>query len=208
MKWSINEWGPSAWKWLHNSTISEETILLLPRVLPCSVCRYHIHEYMQGYPITRSTSDWLQRLHNNVNRRTGKPLYTRTIVRNRQKAIIGFTDFMYIVTLVHGEQNVAIDFFRQGCRDLKIPCKYKKHCTLLSNIHRTLEKYGINRSKMAIIKDYIPTHLQTRYKKEIGLHAPVIIISVCIQSIVLFGCIVGMVLGRKVKTPMHLNIYI
>ena len=199
MKWYVTSWGPSAWYWLHNSTTSEELISTLPYILPCGVCRSHMTQYISSHPITTPTHKWLEELHNDINQRNGKPIYVDNGVKpDRKKAIIGFTEFMYIVALVHDESELAKYMFKQGCRELLIPYKYRKRHTLLYNIHRTLEKHGYNRSMNSILSEYIPKQHQKRYEKESNNVTPFLVTTICIESIVLFGCIIGLILARNV----------
>ena len=87
------DWGPSAWKFLHTVTFAypEEPSLLeqqhadnlfqsLSVLLPCEKCREHyILEIRNNPPNTTSRatlSSWLVDIHNNVNQRLGKSVFS------------------------------------------------------------------------------------------------------------------------------------
>jgi len=86
---SKKQWGPLAWRWLHNKTIDyaqdpseEEAKQMLRRIrgfissLPCPECRTHSIEYLAMNPPDLSSSQalqaWAWRFHNAVNVRLGK----------------------------------------------------------------------------------------------------------------------------------------
>lgn len=89
---SINIWGPAAWSFLQTSafaygknpeqaTVDEQEratafFTALPYMLPCSVCRQHYLEHIQEMPPDvknrDSLSRWVVKLHNRVNKSTGK----------------------------------------------------------------------------------------------------------------------------------------
>jgi hypothetical protein len=92
---STADWGPIDWAALHiwaatkfplNPTEEQrreaETFLKkwVPVLIPCGICSYHFGKHAEEvYPHTESAvaiSKWLVSIHNEVNRRTGKPVYT------------------------------------------------------------------------------------------------------------------------------------
>jgi hypothetical protein len=90
---TVSEWGPAAWKFLHSVTFSypdaptiheqmeaENLFTSLRTLLPCEACREHYEsEISVNPPDTRSRatlSAWLVDLHNRVNVRLGKPIYS------------------------------------------------------------------------------------------------------------------------------------
>jgi len=89
----VSEWGPAAWKFLHAITFSypdnpnlseqrdaENLFSSLKSLLPCEACRNHyVSEISVNPPDTRSRatlSAWLVDLHNRVNLRLGKPIFS------------------------------------------------------------------------------------------------------------------------------------
>jgi hypothetical protein len=79
-------WGPSVWRILHAAAERlpakvahlVTAIRALDGALPCPDCRGHYHTWLQTHPLT-PTSDlriWLLDLHNDVNVRTGKAVWT------------------------------------------------------------------------------------------------------------------------------------
>jgi len=90
---TVQEWGPAAWKFLHAMTFSfpdaptiqqqtdaERLFASLRTLLPCEACRVHYDQEISVHPPdvrSRSTlSAWLVDLHNRVNARLGKPIFT------------------------------------------------------------------------------------------------------------------------------------
>jgi hypothetical protein len=90
---TVAEWGPAAWKFLHAVTFSypenpslgeqrdaENLFSSLKSMLPCEACRSHYETEIAIHPPdTRSRatlSAWLVDLHNRVNLRLGKPIYS------------------------------------------------------------------------------------------------------------------------------------
>lgn len=90
---TVSEWGPAAWKFLHAISFSypeapsineqrdaENLFASLRTLLPCEACRNHYEsEISVNPPDTRSRatlSAWLVDLHNRVNVRLGKPIYS------------------------------------------------------------------------------------------------------------------------------------
>jgi len=90
---SATDWGPSAWKFLHvmtfmypdNPSLEEQTsaenlFQSLRKLLPCERCRTHYEEEIILSPpnvLSKSTlSKWLVNLHNRVNVRLGKTVYS------------------------------------------------------------------------------------------------------------------------------------
>ena len=101
-------WGPILWKVLHSlaerggksfapSFRDDERrqwmnlIPLLPKIIPCPDCRLHAEAWILVNPITAIKTlddielydwltDWFYRFHENVNSRTGKPSFDKTIL--------------------------------------------------------------------------------------------------------------------------------
>ena len=90
---TIDKWGPSAWNTLHafahkaNQKISKDEeeewvsfFYLFARRLPCPKCRVHLKNYLDSNMVPLETRDDLVRfvhdVHNDVNRRLGKPVWT------------------------------------------------------------------------------------------------------------------------------------
>jgi len=94
-----SEWGPQLWKALHVAANSPtagsnlqwwETLLNeLRQGIPCPDCRAHYSAWYRSHPLTNrpasiipirrpvsvSIGQWINDLHNDVNRRTGKPTW-------------------------------------------------------------------------------------------------------------------------------------
>jgi hypothetical protein len=88
-----NHWGPWGWKFLHYITFqfpehpslkeqesAEVFFIHLKDLLPCEKCRKHYsREILMHPPATRSRtalSSWLVDLHNRINKRLKKPLFS------------------------------------------------------------------------------------------------------------------------------------
>lgn len=86
-------WGPSAWNFLHtltfhypdNPSVEEQRSIeklfdSLQYLLPCNECRQHFILEMSRNPIDArsktSVSVWLVDLHNRINLRLGKPIFS------------------------------------------------------------------------------------------------------------------------------------
>jgi hypothetical protein len=90
------KWGESYWKMSHYITFSypinpsnddKNNIKIyfdnLKNLLPCENCRFHYNQYITTNPLTNNILsskqeliNWLIYLHNDVNKRTGKKIYT------------------------------------------------------------------------------------------------------------------------------------
>jgi hypothetical protein len=75
------------WKILHtlaefctDATLWNDLISRLTIDIPCVVCRGHFTAYVQAHPLgpidTIHLTNWFFTLHNDVNHRTGKPVFT------------------------------------------------------------------------------------------------------------------------------------
>ena len=93
-----SEWGPQLWKALHVAAYSSNvgsnlqwwgTLLNeLQRGIPCPDCRAHYSAWYRSHPLNNrpasfiplrkivSVAQWINDLHNDVNRRTGKPTWS------------------------------------------------------------------------------------------------------------------------------------
>lgn len=90
----VNFWGPSAWRFLHSITFAypecpeaaqkkdmTQFLVALAGVLPCTFCRKHYTTWLAEHPLSdvvnnwQNLSHWMVNLHNNVNKRHGKPVY-------------------------------------------------------------------------------------------------------------------------------------
>ena len=98
-----NYWGPGAWKFLHiislaypeNPSVSEqksarEFFNSLTDLLPCNSCAKHYTEYIDTNPVDVSSRDtlanWVVDLHNDVDKRLGKPTKTYEDVLKQYRA--------------------------------------------------------------------------------------------------------------------------
>jgi hypothetical protein len=91
-----NLWGPHCWKFMHYLTMAypnnptqqdKENVSnffnSIKNVLPCENCRVHFAMNLQKFPLTDKVLEskynlinWLKDIHNEVNTRNGKKLYT------------------------------------------------------------------------------------------------------------------------------------
>ena len=100
---SIDDWGPTLWTILHGlaeqSGRNEDERQLwisliegLPKVVPCPECARHITVWLRTHPVVAlrriSISElhnwvtgWLYDLHEDVNRRLGKPSFRRDLLK-------------------------------------------------------------------------------------------------------------------------------
>tara|TARA_B100000787_G_scaffold159117_1_gene137000 strand:+ start:266 stop:691 length:426 start_codon:yes stop_codon:yes gene_type:complete len=97
-----NVWGPSAWTFLHTITYNypenptdndkknyHNFFMNLQHVLPCKKCQAHYTENIQKYDLNNSLDNrddlvkWLIDIHNEVNKHTGKRVWTYSEVYNK-----------------------------------------------------------------------------------------------------------------------------
>jgi len=97
-----NVWGPSAWTFLHTVTYNypenpsgndkknyHNFFMNLQHVLPCKKCQAHYTENIQKYDLNNSLDNrddlvkWLIDIHNEVNKHTGKRVWTYSEVYNK-----------------------------------------------------------------------------------------------------------------------------
>lgn len=86
-------WGPSLWRYLHIMSMNYPTnptqhdymfyqnfLNYLGHTLPCPTCKFHYQEYLKTNPPNLSDKHtfvyWTIDLHNDVNKRTGKKIYS------------------------------------------------------------------------------------------------------------------------------------
>jgi len=89
-------WGPPTWFFLHSMTLAlpdqvpeeqqKEMLMLLvslEHTLPCSTCGQNLAKHMKQYPVEPHLAsreemvDWMIKIHNEVNKDTGKPVISR-----------------------------------------------------------------------------------------------------------------------------------
>lgn len=92
MKLDISKWGSAGWDFLQaaafkyprNPTDKDKNdyasfFTNVQNVLPCDICKEHYGDNLKRFPIdlrnTRSLTQWINRVHNNVNISNGKPVY-------------------------------------------------------------------------------------------------------------------------------------
>lgn len=104
-----DNWGPSLWQILHGlaekggksifpSFRDDEKrnwillIELLPKIIPCPMCREHAQEWILKHPIKPIKdleqdelyvwlTDWVYAFHESVNQRTGKPSFDKALLQ-------------------------------------------------------------------------------------------------------------------------------
>jgi Erv1 / Alr family len=75
-------WGPRLWGVLHTlcltGTITPEFVQEFARVIPCPACSVHFKQLLEDFPFEQALDkfEWSVLLHNQVNERLGKPLFT------------------------------------------------------------------------------------------------------------------------------------
>lgn len=101
-------WGPAAWKFMHTVTFNfpdrpteldkRKTVYFfqaLANVLPCEVCQGHFRKELEKNPIAAhlgsrdALSRWLVDLHNEVNKRLGKPTLDYEFVKDQYDSYRG-----------------------------------------------------------------------------------------------------------------------
>lgn len=82
-------WGPNLWGALHTlgltGTLTPEFVQEFARVIPCPSCGSHFKDLLDEFPlpITTDQFEWTVALHNQVNARIGKPVFTVEQARAR-----------------------------------------------------------------------------------------------------------------------------
>lgn len=91
MKLTIQQWGSSLWDIIHIISSINNFIVLkshyksffdsLVNLIPCIVCKIHYMSYIRSYPILKlkdsnSFCVWVNNLHNSVNKRTRKKIFS------------------------------------------------------------------------------------------------------------------------------------
>lgn len=81
-----DKWGPGLWVFLHALPRNAESVhsakaALTHLDLPCPDCRKHYRAFSKDHPLqavntTQELERWVFNLHNDVNKRLGKKLYT------------------------------------------------------------------------------------------------------------------------------------
>lgn len=88
--YALQRWARSTWEWLHLLSFSyvapcdnqvNELLRLLASILPCPICSVHLWQYVHTHPARTHWSQWCVELHNDVNRRTHKPLVSYASAR-------------------------------------------------------------------------------------------------------------------------------
>ena len=82
----LTVWGPSMWRALHAVSFTPDRgghlkfFESVPDALPCPSCGVHLREIFTKLPIdvssTNACSEWLWKVHNEVNASLGKPAYS------------------------------------------------------------------------------------------------------------------------------------
>lgn len=90
---SKEQWGPPTWKSMHEISIGYSNyptdqekydmqlyFEMVSRILPCKECRCHFRDILQKYPPNVNNSctlqTWLFNVHNEVNKRLGKSVFS------------------------------------------------------------------------------------------------------------------------------------
>ena len=81
-------WGPTLWGALHTwalaGTLDEDLVAQFAKGIPCPACSSHFDRLLNEYPIpSQELFEWTVMLHNKVNERTGKPVFTVDQARER-----------------------------------------------------------------------------------------------------------------------------
>lgn len=101
-----NVWGPSFWFVLHTVSFNypehpnyvikrthHDFYRIIQHILPCKACRKHYKELFNAYPIEpfltsrQSLMSWVVMIHNQVNKRIGKPMLTTQEVITKYKDV-------------------------------------------------------------------------------------------------------------------------
>lgn len=87
-------WGANLWKVLHTLSVyaeqsqMETLVKLLVEHIPCTVCKQHFTAYVQATPFDSSVK-WFFTLHNDINRRLGKPEFPEDGLVTGDKTTLG-----------------------------------------------------------------------------------------------------------------------
>ena len=115
-----NIWGPDAWTFLHSITfqypenptdIDKQNYHTffdsLKNVLPCPTCQEHYGNTLTGYPIKldnrQELIEWFIDIHNDVNRNTGKEVYSYDDVYRKYNVMYGVdtgNNYEYLLILL------------------------------------------------------------------------------------------------------------
>jgi len=107
-----NIWGPKAWYSLHLQAIKfplyptdQQRVQTVHWVLdfigkiPCHECRMHARQYLENHPLGLGCSEtfqlWVYKLHNDVNRRLGKPVISYKEYQNEYEQEINKAHLSY-----------------------------------------------------------------------------------------------------------------
>lgn len=120
-----NIWGPGAWTFLHSITLNypdnpsiqdkkiyKDFFMMLPNILPCTICRDNLNKHYNELPINfalsnkETLSKWLVEIHNKSN-----------AIDN--KKIITYKEFLKIYEKKYENSNESITYFKDRLNNQK-----------------------------------------------------------------------------------------
>tara|TARA_Y100000385_G_C13095214_1_gene640871 strand:- start:1922 stop:2362 length:441 start_codon:yes stop_codon:yes gene_type:complete len=120
-----NIWGPGAWTFLHSITLNypdnpsiqdkkiyKDFFMMLPNILPCTICRHNLNKHYNELPINfalsnkETLSKWLVEIHNKSN-----------AIDN--KKIITYQEFLKIYEKKYENSNESITYFKDRLNNQK-----------------------------------------------------------------------------------------
>ena len=121
----LPRWAPRCWEWLHGAPVPLDVLLLVPHILPCATCSLHMLSYMAKHPI-RSPSSWVVDLHNDVNRRLQRRVFSYRDAAEHHRlsdAREAFVQFIFAASFCATASSCSAlcATIRRGCDTVGIP---------------------------------------------------------------------------------------
>lgn len=162
---AMRRWSHACWLWLHSlDSIPAALLVVLPSVLPCSICSHHMNDFIRTDPISENTHHWVIDLHNNINIHAAKPLvsYDQSEVLHRfVDARSTFVQFLFAVAFTLPESRVedfrvfcTLAFPTVGLTPPVLESQYPGHSLPLS-LFEYVRPY-VYRSFESLVVDFVP----------------------------------------------------
>jgi hypothetical protein len=158
-------WSHACWLWLHSlDSIPVALRVVLPSVLPCSICSHHMNDFIRTDPISEPTNHWVVDLHNNINLHAAKPLvsYDQSEVLHRFVDLRStFVQFLFAVAFTLPESRVeafrvfcTLAFPTVGLTPPVLESQYPGH-SLPLYLFEYVRPY-VHRSFESLVVDFVP----------------------------------------------------